>query len=295
MQRLPVVVGIGEVLWDVFPDAAHFGGAPANFACHSAALGAEAWIVSAVGCDELGERARETLRRKGVHVGFLQTEEWHGTGSVHVTLDARGQATYAFAPDPAWDHLSWSPGLEALARRCDAVCFGTLAQRSATAADTIHRFLNATAPAAWRVFDVNLRQNFYCREILLRSLATANVLKLNDEELPVLQELLDLGGGSQEMLLRALGDRFGLKGIAFTRGAHGSLLWWRGEFHEEFPAPVEVLDTVGAGDSFTAALILGLLRDESVEVIHRRASGIASYVCSQRGATPELPVRLMRG
>jgi fructokinase len=230
-----------------------------------------------------------------VHVEFLQSEGRHGTGSVQVTIDARGQAAYAFASDPAWDHLQWCSGLETLAGRCDAVCFGTLAQRSATTEDAIHKFLNATAPEALRVFDVNLRQNFYTREILLRSLAKANVLKLNHEELSVVQELLDLGGGSEEMLLSALGERFTLECIALTRGANGSLLWRRGEVHEQVPAPVEVVDTVGAGDSFTAALILGLLRDESLEVIHRRASGIASYVCGQRGATPELPYRLSRG
>src|ERR1051325_2444577 len=170
-----VIVGIGEILWDVFPDEAHLGGAPANFACHAASLGDDAWIVSAVGADELGDRAVDQLRAKRVRCEQVARLPLP-TGRVDVTLDASGRATYLFASDCAWDHLAVSESIETLARRCDAVCFGSLGQRSSASRAAIRQFVAATPPAALRVFDVNLRQQFYDRDTLIESLQLANAV-----------------------------------------------------------------------------------------------------------------------
>ena len=167
-ERRPVVVGIGEVLWDVYPDGAHLGGAPANFASHAAALGAQAWIVSAVGADEQGDRAVEQLRAQCARVDHIARDRELATGCVNVTLDAEKRPTFEIATDAAWDHIPWSDGLEQLAGRADAVCFGTLAQRSPVSRETLHRFLKETRPSALRMFDVNLRQHFHDREMIDR-------------------------------------------------------------------------------------------------------------------------------
>lgn len=289
----PNIVGLGEVLWDVFPDAAHFGGAPANFACHAAAFGTEAWVVSAVGTDELGDRALKSLSEKKVHTLLLQRDPEHATGTVDVKLDASGQASYVFASDPAWDHLNWTASLALLAGRCEAVCFGSLAQRAPTSRRTIREFLESTKPGALRVFDVNLRQSFYSREVIETSLQFANLFKLNHDELPVVAELLGLPK-SEGDFLAAAADRYALHTVALTRGAAGSAVWHRGTIDER-PAPkVAVVDTVGAGDAFTAALVAGLLRGRDIAAVHRQASDIAAFVCTRAGATPDIPPELLR-
>jgi len=290
----PVVVGLGEVLWDVFPDGAHFGGAPANFACHAAGLGAKAWMVSAVGVDDLGERAIETLRSRGVECEHVARDPDHATGRVLVTLNAAGQASYEFAPDAAWDHLPWSDSLASLAAGCDAICFGTLGQRSVGSQETIRRLVEAVPRDALRVFDVNLRQRFYSRETIESSLRMASALKLNDEELPIVTEFCGVQGGSPRELLRALMTRYSLRLVALTRGPAGSLLL-AGDLEDECPAPpTTVVDTVGAGDSFTAALVSGFVRGMPLGVINRHANAVAAFVCSQNGATPKLPPHLLQ-
>ena len=288
----PNVIGLGEALWDVFPDAARFGGAPANFACHAAALGSEAWMVSAVGRDRLGDDAVASLAQKGVHTLMVQRND-RPTGTVTVTLDAEGKAAYAFAQDPAWDHLAWNESLALLAGRCRAVCFGSLAQRAPETRGTIRRFLKACSPACVRVFDVNLRQEFFSREVIEASLALAEVLKLNDDEVKVLAAMLGLPA-DEEAFAAEVAARFGLDTVALTRGARGSLIWHRGAYDEREAPKVNVVDTVGAGDAFTAALVTGLLHEEDLAAIHRHASEVAAFVCTQAGATPELPVELRR-
>ena len=292
MSNPPVIVGLGEVLWDVYPEDAHFGGAPANFASHAASLGAEAWMVSAVGADELGARALDALRERGVHCVHLVQDPHHATGQVLVTLNAAGQASYKFAADTAWDHLAWSDGLAALAARCDAVCFGTLGQRSPVSRETIRRFLQATPPAALRVFDVNLRQRFYDAETIHTSLQLASALKLNDEELPIVAELCGLRATTPRTMLHELLTRYELRLAALTRGPHGSLLI-SPDAEDECPAPRTLaVDTVGAGDAFTATLVTGFLRGLPLAEINRHANAVASFVCSQKGATPPLPESL---
>jgi fructokinase len=205
---------------------------------------------------------------------------------VTVRLDAVGKADYVFAPDTAWDHLVWSETLARLAGKADAVVFGTLGQRSPISREVIQRFLAGTRPDCLRVFDVNLRQNFHSPEILAGSIAVADWLKLNDEELP------RVFPGATEASLPELREQHGLKGIALTRGAAGAVLVGDGELSDLPGQPVRVVDTVGAGDSFTAATILGLLDRQPLSEIHRRAAAVAAYVCTQPGATPRLPASL---
>jgi fructokinase len=288
----PVLVGLGEVLWDVFPDAAHFGGAPANFACHAAGLGATAGMVSAVGTDELGERALETLESHRVDCRHVARDPDHPTGRVLVTLNAAGQASYEFASDTAWDHLPWSESMRTRAAECDAVCFGSLGQRSPVSADTIRRFLEATSSSALRVFDVNLRQRFYDRETIEASLRLASALKLNDEELPIVASLCGVRTASEREMLREFANRYDLRLVALTRGPRGSILVADEDEDECTAPPTTVVDTVGAGDSFTAALVSGFLRGLSLKVINRHANAVAAFVCSQKGATPKLPEHL---
>ena len=286
------LVGIGEVLWDVYPDAAHFGGAPANFACHAASLGAASWMVSAVGTDGLGKRAVEQLQERGVECGHLRRDANHATGRVLVTLDSAGQASYQFAADTAWDHLAWSDDLASLAARCDAVCFGTLGQRSPVSRQTIRRFVEATPTAALRVFDVNLRQRFYNAETIRASLQIASAVKLNDEELPIVSELCGLRSVTPREMLIELTTQFNLRFAALTRGPRGSLLI-AGAVEDDCAAPpTNVVDTVGAGDAFTAVLVSGFLKGQPIDVINRHANAVASFVCSQKGATPVLPAEL---
>ena len=292
MSTRPVIIGLGEMLWDVYPDAAHFGGAPANFACHAASLGAESWMVSSVGSDELGERAVEKLRERDVQCGHVSRDARHATGRVLVTLNAAGQASYEFAADTAWDHLAWSDEIAALAARCDAVCFGTLGQRSPVSRETIRRFVEATPATALRVFDVNLRQRFYDAETIRASLQIASAVKLNDEELPIVGELCGLRAVTPREMLIELATQFDLRLAALTRGPYGSLLI-AGTAEDECPAPpTTVVDTVGAGDSFTATLVSGFLKGRPLDAINRHANAVASFVCSQNGATPVLPAEL---
>jgi fructokinase len=292
MSAQPVIVGIGEVLWDVYPDAAHFGGAPANFACHAASLDAEAWMVSAVGADDLGAKALQKLREREVHCNLVHIDAGHTTGRVLVTLNPDGQASYEFASDTAWDHLTWSENLAPLAARCDAVCFGALGQRSPVSRATIRRFIALTSPTALRVFDVNLRQRFYDAETIHASLTLASAVKLNEDELPIVGELCGLRAVTPREMLIELAGRFDLRLAALTRGAQGSLLI-AGTVEDDCPAvPTMVVDTVGAGDAFTATLVSGFLRGLPLDAVNRHANAMASFVCSQRGATPILPAGL---
>jgi len=293
MSVRPVIAGIGEVLWDVYPDAAHFGGAPANFACHAASLGAEAWMVSAVGADELGDRALDSLGQRGVECASVTRDPKHATGRVLVTLDATGQASYEFAADTAWDHLSWSDQRASLARRCDAICFGTLGQRSSISRDTIRRFVEATPPTALKVFDVNLRQHFYDTETIESSLQIASALKLNGEELPIVAELCRIKARTPRDILMELMSRYELRFAALTHGRDGALLIAAGEESECPAVPTTVVDTVGAGDAFTATLVFDFLRGLPVMEINRHANAVASFVCSQPGATTPLPASLL--
>ncbi len=292
MQPKWIVVGLGEILWDVFPDGARFGGAPANVACHAAQLGADARMASAVGRDELGAKALAALGEKGVGIDcVLETD--YPTGVVRVELDAAGKATYEFASDTAWDHLEWLPPLAMLAAQTEAACFGTLGQRSELSRQTIRRFVQMAPETALKVFDINLRPPFYTADVIWESLKIANVLKLNEDELPLLAKLCQLAGDGEVELLRQLALKFDLKVVALTRGDRGAVLCRGGETSEFKGRPVQVVDTVGAGDAFTAALLMGLFEDWELDAINERACRIAAYVCTQPGATPRIPQDLI--
>lgn len=293
MNKVPLIVGLGETLWDVFPDGPRLGGAPLNFSCSAAELAksdAQVFMVSSVGTDELGERAVNALVGHGVDTACLQTDD-RQTGQVLVTLDSAGVASYRFADNCAWDHLLWDDRLQKLAASCDAVCFGTLGQRSDVSKSTIQRFVAETSETALRIFDVNLRAPFYNDEVISQSLGLANVLKLNDDELPMLAGLYDITGSCIE-ILQQLAQRFQLRCIALTRGAKGAVLMCGSAVSDVPGVEVKVVDTVGAGDAFTAAMTLGLLKAQDVEQINSNAIAVASYVCSQPGATMGFPGNL---
>ena len=282
------ITGLGETLWDRFPDGARFGGAPANFACHAQALGAEAHVVSCVGDDELGQQALAFLRSHGVNTSAVPQSEKHATGTVEVQLDADGNARYEFAANVAWDVLSWSDALAHLAALTDVVCYGTLGQRSEVSRKTIQRFLKATGSNCLRVFDVNLRQHFYNETMIRKSLELANILKLNDEELPVLSSSCGLSG-SETTVMDKLKRQYNLRLVALTRGENGAMLLSNDGFSECEGVAVDVKDTVGAGDAFTAAMTLGRLLGHDLDDINQHACRVAAFVCSQDGAVPELP------
>jgi fructokinase len=282
----PLVVGLGEVLFDVLDDEARFGGAPANFACHAAALGARAHLVSAVGDDDLGRRAEATLRAHGVDTQLVATVAGAATGRTAVRLDARGVPNYRIERDVAWDEIPWTPAAAHLARRADAVCFGTVAQRAAASRATIERFLGVTRPACLRVLDVNLRWDHVDRGIIERSLHLCSVLKANEEELAAIADVLSLEGGDDEARLRDLVTRYGLRLAILTLGERGALL--RDPTHTVSVAAeaVDVVDTLGAGDAFAATATLGLLAGTDLRVVAGQAARVAARVCTQRGAVP---------
>ncbi|MCA9170724.1 MAG: carbohydrate kinase [Planctomycetales bacterium] len=285
------LVSIGEVLWDVFPTGARFGGAPANLASHAAMLGGNVSMLSRVGNDQRGRDAIAFLRERGVDTQWIQTDMECPTGTVQVELDSGGHPTYDIIQNVAWDHLAWDQNLVPLLANADAICFGSLGQRSPIAANTIEQCLAAAPATALKLFDVNLRPPYYDDAVLLRSLDQANALKLNEDELPILAKLVGVSGADVDCL-RQLRDRYSLKLVAWTRGSNGSVLLTEEKISELCGTPIEIVDTVGAGDSFTATLITGYLSGCSLDTTHRWAAAVAAYVCGQNGAVPDLPEEL---
>ena len=286
-----MVIGLGEVLWDLLPGGKQLGGAPANFAYHARVLGADAYVASAVGNDALGDEILRQLDCVGLDHRCMHVDDRYPTGTVSVELAVQGKPTYVIHENVAWDHIPALPELLALAGRADALCFGTLAQRSAASRATVQACLAALPTGCLRIFDINLRQHYYDKEVLAAGLQQADVLKLNDEELPILAAELDIAGREEE-ILAALLATFGLKVIALTRGEKGALLFARDESSVESAVPAKVVDTVGAGDAFTAALAMGLLRGLPLDAVNRYAVRLAAFVCSQTGATPKVPEEL---
>jgi fructokinase len=289
----PHILGLGEVLWDVLPSGAQMGGAPANFAYHAGALGASAGVITRIGQDKLGRDILERFAAMGLPADLVQEDEAAPTGTVTVRLDAQGVPQFTIHEDVAWDRLEATPEGLAAAARADAVCFGSLGQRNEAARESLQRLVAATRPEALRVLDVNLRQAFYTREVIEQSLEQANVLKLNDGELPVLAAMFGLTGMIREQLA-ALARRFALRVVALTRGPKGSLLLGPDGWSDHPGLPVEVKDTVGAGDAFTAALVLGLLRRIPLDELNAAANAVACHVCGCVGATPALPRHLSK-
>ena len=285
-----IVTGIGEVLWDVLPEGKKLGGAPANFAYHVSQFGFESRIVSAIGPDMLGEELLSGLGDKGLDC-MIETVPYP-TGTVQVELDGNGIPCYDIRQDVAWDNIPFTPGLEALAKTTGAVCFGSLAQRSPVSRDTINRFIDAMPEGSLRIFDINLRQNFYTKDIVCNSMRKCNILKINDEELETVSVMLGLPDGPQQSRAKALLSMFGLKALILTCGATGSHVFTSEETSYIATPQVEVADTVGAGDSFTAAFVSGLLKGLDIRQAHRLEVETSAFVCTQEGAMPELPASL---
>jgi len=289
-----VVVGLGEILWDMLPGGKLIGSAPTNFAYHAHVLGAKAVVASAVGNDADGQEIAERLAELEIVRDGLAVVDSLPTGTVDVTLGADGQPSYTIHEPVAWDAIPWSEALAALAARCDAVCFGSLAQRDPVSRDTIGQFLAATRSDCLRVFDVNLRQDFATAEIVKSSLVAATILKLNDEELPIVASMVGLADIELDALPQRLIERFGLTSVILTCGADGS--WIHTETEKSYRGvslDLKIADTVGAGDSFTAAVVMGMLAGQPLSAVHERAARIADYVCTQAGATPALPPALI--
>lgn len=288
MTLRPLVVGIGEVLWDLLPSGRRIGGAPANFAYHAQTLGAAGVVVSAVGDDAEGREILAELDKRGLERRFVATVTGRPTGRVTVSLDPAGVPRYVIHEGVAWDALPWGPALRDLARAADAVCFGTLAQRSESSRRTISAFLKETRPEAVRVLDLNLRQAYYSGSLVRGLLERATILKLNDDELRGVGEMLSFAGAETE-ILRSLLKTFPLVMIALTKGREGSRLIGRGRDVRHPGYPVDAVDTVGAGDAFTAALTVGYLKRMSWEDISDSANRLASHVCTRPGAWPDPP------
>lgn len=289
----PLVIGMGEALWDVLPEGRKIGGAPANFAFHAGQAGMDARVVSAVGRDALGDETLLTLQQKGLNTDAVARVDFP-TGVVQVTLSEGGIPQYDICEGVAWDNIPFTPALDELARNAQAVCWGSLVQRSEVSRNCIYRFLDAMPSEQGRlkVFDINLRQHFYSLDVIEASCQRANVLKINEEELVIVSELLRLGTPLVEQQCRLLMERFSLDMLVLTCGSNGSYIFTPVETSFRVTPLVQVADTVGAGDSFTATLVADLLKGASVGVAHEHAVQLAAYVCTQQGAMAEWPEAL---
>lgn len=284
----PRVVALGEVLWDLLPAGPQLGGAPANLAVHAAGLGARAALVSRVGDDDLGRQARAQLAARGVLLDGVSTDPSLPTGTVGVDLDASGQPRFTIHQPAAWDVLTDCPSVREMLSGAQAVCFGTLAQRHPVARTALRAAVSAAGPSALILCDINLRPPFVDRDVLEWSLRAARTVKLNEHELPVLAELFSLGTGT-DTRIATLARIFALDSVLLTLGDDGSRLWHQGAWFTEPGRSVEVQDTVGAGDAYSAAFVIGRLLGWPIPEILRRATDIAAHVCTRSGATPELP------
>jgi fructokinase len=279
---MKTVVGLGEVLWDVFPERKILGGAPANFAYYASQLGFNGCIVSAVGKDLLGKEILNALAEK--ELGSLIETLDYPTGEVLVVLNAGGIPQYEICENSAWDNIPFTKRTEELARNCSAVCFGTLAQRNETSRTTIYRFLEFIPKNAYKIFDINLRQHFYSKEIICQSLQHCNILKMNEEEVAKIACLFGFSGMTEQEICLHLLKTYNLKIVVETKGATGSYVFTTDETSYLASPKVFVADTVGAGDSWTGAFVAALLNGETIQNAHELAVKVAAKVCERHGA-----------
>jgi fructokinase len=280
-----LVLGVGEVLWDLLPEGKQMGGAPANFAYHCGQLGAPSMIASRVGNDPLGAKIKDFLAWNNVG-DLVQTDPEKPTGTVEVELKEQGIPEYNIIEDVAWDFIEFSTSLREAASNAEVVCFGSLAQRSTASRHAIQQVLHHIKKDKWRLFDINLRQDYYDEDIITESVKLCNVLKINDEELEVLKHMFTLPSGQDEAI-DAVMQQYGIKLLALTMGENGSWLYDGGKRSYMETPKVDVADTVGAGDSFAAALAVGLMKGQDLETIHEAAVQLSAFVCTQKGATPK--------
>ena len=286
------VVGMGEALWDVLPEGKKIGGAPANFAYHVSQFGLPSCVVSAVGSDPLGQEIIENFTSKGLN--HLIEEVPYPTGTVQVEIDQAGIPQYEIKENVAWDNIPYTARLEALAQRTRAVCFGSLAQRNVVSRETIYKFLDNTPKDCLKIFDINLRQNFYSKEIIQESLKRANVLKINDEELVLIGRMFGYPGMDFENKCWLILGKYDLDMLVLTCGVNGSYVFSKGAMSYLETPKVEVADTVGAGDSFTGSFVASILSGKPIAEAHRIGVNVSAYVCTQNGAMPVIPEELKK-
>ena len=286
-----LIVGLGEALWDCLPEGRKLGGAPANFAYHANQFGHDSIAISAVGDDTLGQETLDEFDKKGVK--HLMPKVDYPTGTVQVELDGEGIPTYDIKEGVAWDNIPFTPEIEAAAKNCRAVCFGSLAQRSSVSRQTIQKFLEATPKDCLKIFDINLRQNFYTKEIITNSLHHANILKINDEELVLIGRLFGYPGLDIENKCWLLLGKYNLDMLVLTCGVNGSYVFAPNLKSFQETPKVEVADTVGAGDSFTGAFASAILAGIPITDAHKLAVEVSAYVCTQNGAMPKIPKELL--
>ena len=282
-----IIVGMGEALWDCLPEGRKLGGAPANFAYHVGQFGWKTIVVSAIGNDPLGDEILDRLADVNLEHKIVRVP--YPTGTVQVTLSGEGIPAYEICENVAWDNIPWSEELEELAKRTKAVCFGSLAQRSAVSRNTILRFLGTMDADTERIYDINLRQSFYSLEVIEESLKRATILKLNDEEIEVVKALLQINGEPQEVCRQLIAKYDSLRMVIVTCGAIGSYVFTADETSYVETPKVEVADTVGAGDSFTATFCANILKGKPIKEAHKLAVQVSAFVCTQNGAMPVLP------
>lgn len=278
------VIGIGEILFDLLPQGPQLGGAPANFAYHVTQLGGRGYAVSAIGKDALGEKVKSILAEKNLDAVIPEID--CPTGVVEVTLDEKGVPSYNIIQNVAWDNVPYTPQMKSLAQDCAAVCFGTLAQRGEVTRSTIKAFLSDTPQDCLKVYDINLRQHYYSKDLIEDSLKVSDILKINDEEIVIVSALLGLSDDSVEACRQLIGS-YGLRMVILTRGGDGSDVITSESVISRKPLEVKIADTVGAGDSFTAAFVQSYLGGKPLDECHRIANEVSSYVCTKSGAMPE--------
>ena len=289
MEKKQSVIGIGEALFDVLPEGKKLGGAPANFAYHVSQFGLESCAVSAMGDDELGRELEKELNDH--HLNYQIDKVAYPTGTVQVSLDANGIPCYDIKEGAAWDNIPYTPALEKLAENCTAACFGSLAQRNEVSRNTIYHFLDnmPEGEGILKIFDINLRQGFYDKDIITESIKRCNILKINDEELITVSRIFGYPGIDLENKCWLLLGKYNLKMLILTCGVNGSYVFTPGEVSFIETPKVEVADTVGAGDSFTGAFVASILKGKSVREAHELAVKVSAFVCTQNGAMPVLP------
>jgi fructokinase len=288
---MKTIVGFGEALWDVFPEGRKIGGAPANFAYHVAQWGLDSCAVSAIGKDDLGDDIVRKFDENGLKYRLERVD--FPTGVVQVTLDENKVPSYNIKEGVAWDNIPMTPELETLARNCRAVCFGSLAQRSSVSRATINAFVDLMPEDSLKIFDINLRQHYFNEEIVCNSMNKADILKINDEEIIVVAEMLNITGKSQKEICEVLLDRFALKMVILTCGDKGSYVLTAQESSWVDTPKVNVVSTVGAGDSFTGTFIASILLGKTVRQAHEAAVRVSAYVCTCQGAMPAIPQDLL--
>ena len=282
-----VIVGLGEALWDCLPDGSKLGGAPANFAYHASQFGNDAYAISAIGNDALGDQTLKEFDEK--HLKYVMPRVDYPTGTVQVELDEEGIPTYDIKQNVAWDNIPFTPEIENVAKHCGCVCFGSLAQRNKISRDTIHRFIDTTPMSCLKIFDINLRQNFYTKEIIQESLKACDILKINDEELVTIGRLFGYPGLDIENKCYLILGKYNLKMLVLTCGTNGSYVFAPGVKSFQPTPKVEVDDTVGAGDSFTGSFASAILAGMPIKEAHKLAVEVSAFVCTQPGAMPKLP------